>query len=212
MGNEQESLEDYVSEAVKRRVALFDKYNSLPKRRDGILEVEWDDIDTSEARVLGHGSFSCVHQVGLLSVPARKYALKQLNLSSVNGSLKQYKRGAIDIALESRLIACLEHENIIQLHAIKKGCVANSICSRETPFFLVLDHLVETLDDRIKRWRLEENTLTKLKTKVLGHDKKLMLRLEKTAIGIARGMEYLHSLGGMEARAIMSPSHLLDLI
>ncbi|KAI2506953.1 protein tyrosine kinase [Fragilaria crotonensis] len=189
------AFETFVGEAVKKRVALFDKCTVLPKPRRRILELEWDGIDTSETRVLGRGSFSCVHLVGLYDSPRESFALKQLNLCSTTASAKQYKRGAIDIALEARLISCLDHENIIKLHAIKKGCVGTSISDKDEPFFLVLDYLPETLENRLESWRNEENAISRLKAKVSGHDENLMYRLESAAIGIAKGMEYLHSLG-----------------
>jgi hypothetical protein len=190
------AFEAFVVEAVKKRLALFDKCTVLPKPRRRILELDWDGIDTSETRVLGQGSFSCVHLVGLHDLPGVSFALKQLNLCSTTASVKQYKRGAIDIALEARLISCLEHANIIKLYAIKKGCIGTSINDKEEPFFLVLDYLPETLEDRMDSWRKEENAISRLKAKVSGHDENLIHRLETAAIGIAKGMEYLHSLGG----------------
>jgi hypothetical protein len=194
-------FEQSVGAAVEKRVAMFDKYTAIPKpRRHHVLELEWDDIDTSDSHILGQGSFSCVHNVGLYDCPGETFALKQLDLCSVTGPAKQYKRGAIDLALEAKLISYLDHKNIIKVHAIKRGCIGKSISDRQEPFFLVLDYLTETLDGRIERWRLEENTISRFRAKVSGRDENLMHRLETTAIGIAKGMEYLHSLGGKEIR------------
>ena len=196
------AFETSVVEAVNKRLAMFDKCTALPKPRQKMLELEWDDVDNSETRLLGQGSFSRVHLVGLNDVPGESFALKQLNLCSETASPKQYRRGAIDIALEGRLISCLEHENIIKIHAVKKGCIGRSMNDKEAPFFLVLDYLTETLDGRIERWRNEENTMDRLKAKMCGYDEKLMNRLETAAIGIAKGMEYLHSLGGKEFKCM----------
>ena len=190
------AFEASVVEAVNKRLAIVDKCSALPKPRQKMLELEWDDVDNSEIRLLGQGSFSRVHLVGLNDVPGKSFALKQLNLCSATAFSKQYRRGAIDIALEGSLISCLEHENIIKIRAVKKGCIGTSTNDK------VLDYLTETLDGRIERWRNEENTMARLKAKMCGHDEKLMNRLGTAAIGIAKGMEYLHSLGGKEFKCM----------
>jgi hypothetical protein len=196
MSSRLTTFEDYVGAAVKKRVEMFDVHTALPKPRLKVQELEWDDIDTSDSQILGKGSFSCVHNVGLHDVPGEMFALKQLDLCGTAISAKQYKRGAIDIALEAKLISYLDHENVIKLHAVKGGCVGKSIGSKEEPFFLVLDYLTETLDKRIERWRRDENAISRIMAKMSGNDENLMHRVETAAIGIAKGMEYLHSLGG----------------
>lgn len=177
---------------MQKRVTQFELHSALPKPSCGVPEFEWNEIETSESRILGTGSFSCVHSVGLSGSPGKVFALKQLNVSRTSKPVKVYKRGAIDIALEGKLISYLDHRNIIKLHGIKRGCIRDSINSTEEPFFLVLDYLSETLEDKLQQWKREDNAVYKLKSRIFGQDDKLVDRIETAAIGISRGMEYLH--------------------
>jgi len=181
---------------VKKRVTQFELHTALPKPNREIPGYEWDDVDTSKSRILGTGSFSCVHSVGLLNQPGKVFALKQLNVSTSSKTVKQYKRGAIDIALEGKLISYLDHENIIKLHGTKKGCIRDSINSTDEPFFLVLDYLSETLVDKLEQWKREDNAIYKLKSRVFGQNDKLVSRIESAALGVAKGMMYLHDHQG----------------
>jgi hypothetical protein len=193
-----------VGTSVKKRVEQFDLHTALPKPLHPASELGWDDIDTTDSGMIGRGSFSCVHNVGVYAKPGEVFALKQLNLSGSNVTPKQYKRGAIDIALEGKLISYLDHENIIKLHGMKKGCIQQSINDENEPFFLVLDHLTETLDDRLEQWKRDDNAISRLKMKMSGRDDKLLHRVETAALGIVKGMEYLHSLGGKQMTLIVA--------
>jgi len=55
-----------------------------------------------------------------------------------------------------------------------------------------LDYLSETLEDRLEQWQREDNAMYKLKARIFGQDDKFVDRIESTAIGVARGMDYLH--------------------
>lgn len=185
-----------VGASVKKRVSQFEIHTALQKPQIKVKEYDWDDIETSSSRHLGSGSFSCVHSVNLYDIPCQTFALKQLNLFNSSTPLKQYKRGAIDIALEGKLISYLDHENIIKLHGVKQGCIRDSINNGNDPFFLILDYLPETLEDRLEGWRREGSVSSRLKASLMRQDDKIIHRLETAAIGIARGMEYLHRHGG----------------
>jgi len=76
-----------------------------------------------------------------------RYALKHVkpdHLETHEGRIK-YIQAAGDLALEKEFLTNLAHPNIIKLRGI-----ANS---GPTGFALIIDSLVETLDQRIKRWR-----------------------------------------------------------
>lgn len=76
-----------------------------------------------------------------------RYALKQVkpdHLEKHEGRIK-YIEAAGDLALEKEFLTSLAHPNIIKLRGI-----ANS---GPTGFALIIDSLVETLDQRIERWR-----------------------------------------------------------
>mmetsp|Transcript_7078 Transcript_7078/g.11743 ORF Transcript_7078/g.11743 Transcript_7078/m.11743 type:complete len:326 (-) Transcript_7078:59-1036(-) len=103
---------------------------------------------------------------------------------------KKFKTGASDLALEVKLLECLDHPNIIQLHGVKSGDLEDSINHRD--YFLVIDYLVATLDDRLRRWRKEAGGIVSRINRRIGK-KRLIERIESTALGVAKGMEYLHS-------------------
>eukprot|EP00934_Nitzschia_sp_Nitz4_P007087 Nitzschia sp. Nitz4//scaffold238_size30058//26817//28322//NITZ4_008007-RA/size30058-processed-gene-0.57-mRNA-1//1//CDS//3329543552//7077//frame0 len=72
-----------------------------------------------------------------------RYAIKKLKkeISSHPGRLVT---GLADLVNEARILSAMEHPNIVKLRAIKAG-------DRFTPdFFIVMDRLYETLEDRIQ--------------------------------------------------------------
>jgi hypothetical protein len=181
--------------SVKKRVDLFELHTALPQPRHKVRELEWDEIDIRDARLLGRGAFSAVYSVSLRTHPRTVFALKQLEFASTP-TAKQLKRGSIDLALEAKLISYLDHENIIKIHGIRGGSVQQAFSGEVLPFFLLLDYLSETLVEKLEQWRREENALSRLKVRMSGYDEKLLHRIEGTALGVARGIEYLHNLGG----------------
>lgn len=205
---------------VMKRVNVFTKYSELERLRTP-WQIDWKDVDVNRP-LLGKGAFSNVYRIQLLptaptttttsittptggedhnhnhSSPTTPtttilhrdvYALKRLN-SVMPAHDKKFKTGASDLALEAKLLECLDHPNIIQLYGVKSGDLEDSINHRD--YFLVLDYLTCTLDDRLKRWRKDGASLLSKMNK-RGNRKRLVERLEDAALGVARGMEYLHS-------------------
>ena len=77
-----------------------------------------------------------------------------------------FKHGAADLAVEAYFLQTLQHENIIQLHGIAAGSIPDNILlgaesvhlapPHNAGFFLLLDCLQETLEQKIQNWRQEE--------------------------------------------------------
>jgi len=87
-----------------------------------------------------------------------RYALKQVkpdHLETHEGRIT-YIEATGDLALEKEFLTSLAHPNIIKLRGI-----ANS---GPTGFALIIDSLVETLDQRIKRWRKSVNSIRQVAT------------------------------------------------
>ena len=170
-----------------KRVLTFAKYSELEQLRTP-PPIAWKDV-AGNRPLIGKGAFSDVFRVELVGDCTKKYALKRLN-SVMPVHAKKFRTGASDLALEARLLECLDHPNIIQLHGIKDGDLVESMNHRD--YFLLLDYLVLTLDDQLKRWHKgSSGFLAKLNKR--GTHKRLIHRLEHTALGVAKGMEYLHS-------------------
>jgi serine/threonine protein kinase len=138
-------------------------------------------------RMLGRGGFCQVRLVTINNTNGGKttsstrdhnsneYALKYLQPS--NKSKSSFARGAADLAIEARFLSLLSHENIISLHYVSEGTLAETYncldvestqsgndCFRENNegpqqpmpelrsygYFLVLDYLRDTLLQRIQ--------------------------------------------------------------
>ena len=131
------------------------------------------------------------------------YALKSLSTETICCN-ESFVTGAIDLALEAKILAKLHHENVIQLHGVKGGNIAESFSHSQGSgggFFLVLDLLEETLDMRLQSWREQEAKASKISVKNMFNRKKraqkrlqgVVDRLDNVVLGVVRGMEYIHS-------------------
>ncbi len=163
----------------------------------------YDVEDFYFRRSIGQGGFSTVHCVFLkadgFNVATGKhheagqgFALKRLK-ANVIGNDTLLKVAAADLAMETTVLSSLDHENIIKLHGVKSGNMIASL--KEGSFFLVLDLLVETLDTRINRWQMKQNR--SIFQSNANKEAKTFKRIRDVALGIAKGMEYLHSMNIM---------------
>jgi hypothetical protein len=130
-------------------------------------------------RLLGRGGFCQVRLATLKKnggkATSDEYALKYLQPSSKSKS--SFARGAADLAIEARFLSLLSHENIISLHYVSEGTLAETyncldveslkkesdcFCDNEGQqqlhmpalrsygYFIVLDYLRDTLLQRIQ--------------------------------------------------------------
>ena len=89
--------------------------------------LHWDDI--AIGKLLGHGAFCQVHEVTLRihnsndnssqeaqdKAPILPMVLKHLRKDIVMKSARVYQQAAADLVIESKILACLSHPNIIQI-------------------------------------------------------------------------------------------------
>ena len=128
-------------------------------------------------RMLGRGGFCQVRLVNLkngngCTTNNNEYAIKYLQ--PISKSKSSFARGAADLAIEARFLSLLSHENIISLHHISAGTLAETYncldaasikdedCFKENEaqeispslrtygYFLILDYLRDTLLQRIQ--------------------------------------------------------------
>ena len=125
---------------------------SIPKGKT-ILRISWRDIDP-DFEVIGDGTYSIVHKVKLMDCKG-DFAMKFLDPSMLkdNSGEERYKRAAMDVALEGKILERLDHPNIISLRGICKGQVEANINNESFPYFLLLDYLPQTLDKVLQRKR-----------------------------------------------------------
>jgi serine/threonine protein kinase len=130
------------------------------------------------------------------------YALKHLH-PQMTTKQRDFTASAIDLVLEAKLLGCLDHPNIIKLFGVTKGSLSSVFSG--PGYFLLLDRLHGTLEDRIQEWIHVEAIMSmrvgqehgpktaiasfvekKQRTKLVDE------RLRTVGLDVARGMEYLH--------------------
>ena len=86
-----------------------------------------------------------------------RFAVKRLRTDVRQDPAKAWT-GMVDLVVETRILCHLQHPNIIKVRAVSRG---NPL---RADYFLVLDRLTETLQDRITKWK---SKLTKPGPKLL---------------------------------------------
>lgn len=183
-------------------------------------QLEWNDVLLG--RIVGKGGFSYIFKVVAIhphgisenrkkskieSSSSPSLVLKCLKQSVLDSSNQDdLASGMLDLANEAEMLSKLSHENIITLRGIK---TLSEPATEDPFFFLVLDRLVWTLNTKIADWRVEHKELlmqvssSSTKPHVLSRLfrrsmtptrrlEQLQTQLQDVAIGIARGLDYLH--------------------
>lgn len=194
--------------SVLARVEQFESSSQL-KRPEGApvpLDLEWNNLRIDG--LLGQGSFSQVYKARVKAVTKhlglkddRMFALKKLSTETICCN-ESFVTGAVDLALEAKILTKLHHENIIEVYGVKGGNIGESFSNSKAGggFFIVMDLLEETLDQRLEGWRLKESQRGFNLVNFFNPKKRCQKRLQEAAdrtedgiMGVARGMEYIHS-------------------
>ena len=114
--------------------------------------------------LLGAGAFSEVSEVRVNgdSEPNRRYAMKHLKARLLKQG-ENFRLAAAELAVEAHMLASFEHPNVMKIRGWAANGVASYTDGRHDSFFLLLDRLDETLDQRIATWQkqpLTQVTLT----------------------------------------------------
>jgi len=121
-----------------------------------------DCNDLVIGKKLGEGGFAVVHEVVLKSgeEQGQTFAVKYLK-RKVMVNQHNFELGAADLAVEAYFLAKLDHPNIVKLHGVTAGSVETNVATgKECGFFIVIDRLYDTLEQRIEKWKLESEKLT----------------------------------------------------
>ena len=119
-----------------------------------------------------------------------KYVLKQVAPDLQNDDKITYLKGIVDLAMEAKFLAALDHPNLIRLTGESvDGPFQNG-------YFLVIEKLQDTLSKRIKIW-MDTVRQSQGITGVIPGSKRRMEEMERdrliAAYDIARAGGYLHS-------------------
>lgn len=171
-----------------------------------LLRISWYELQ--KVSLLGQGVYTNVHLV--VDVQSKqKYALKCLDPQRIS-TAQELVDAATDLAREAALLSKLEHhENIIRLRGVSSTSLSQSYQEDGDGFFFLMDVLEETLKDRLTRWRLDAgmyqpNTgrrrLFGASSPKVVELSRMYGRLETVALGIVRGMRYLHEVHSIVLR------------
>jgi len=134
-------------------------------------------------------------------VSVTSYAIKHLKRGLVKDPA-MFQRAALDLAMEAQLLMAMDHPNIVALRGWSHLGVRGLISGTPTGFFVIMDRLPETLEDRIFQWREElGHVKSKLKRAVLFRKQKFFAQMDKI-LGqrmevlqqISCALEYMHTL------------------
>lgn len=118
-----------------------------------------------------------------------RYVVKQLSPDLQQNDRISYLKGVVDLAMETKLLASIDHENIVCLHGIA------SCGPFEEGYFVVLEKINDTLGKKVKGW-MDMDRQCKGITGVFTGSKKKLERLQTERIAaayhLALGMNYLH--------------------
>eukprot|EP00567_Pseudictyota_dubia_P006062 CAMPEP_0197455004 /NCGR_PEP_ID=MMETSP1175-20131217/39600_1 /TAXON_ID=1003142 /ORGANISM="Triceratium dubium, Strain CCMP147" /LENGTH=403 /DNA_ID=CAMNT_0042988739 /DNA_START=104 /DNA_END=1315 /DNA_ORIENTATION=+ len=215
-----------LQEAIFLRSESVDSLGTHGDKQCGRRVKEIDRRDLLVGKLLGKGSFNhifevkevrreslldgvetkdCDHSPG--SEQGTKLVVKYLRPSLRKDRVK-FCAAAADLALEAKILSSIKHPNIIRLHGVTQGCTASAFLSKgdnSGGYFLLLDKLERTLEQRIVQWSEERNIVEK-GTGKLAHVRALftpkksdyngvndfLLRRLLVALEVAEGMKYLH--------------------
>lgn len=156
-------------------------------------DAEWKSIGSESRKEFDHQNepLSRTEVAHLSRKKSRKkggnFALKQVTLELASLDKVNYLKGLVDLSTEAKLLAALDHENVIRLCGVSLEGFSD---------FIIIERLQETLSGRLKTWMKTDRqckgitgVFTGSKTKKVALDKERM----RTAYNIAAGLDYLHS-------------------
>jgi len=136
------------------------------RAQDKAEEGDGDDMDRQiEAMFTGKKRTVSFHQISphqSVVIAPGKRAERRVTLAmkclrpQIRSDSRQFKVGIEDLVDETAMLASLDHPNIVKIHGRAGGCAANSFCNSvklSDGFFVLLDRLKDTLDDRVRRWK-----------------------------------------------------------
>mmetsp|Transcript_12102 Transcript_12102/g.22649 ORF Transcript_12102/g.22649 Transcript_12102/m.22649 type:complete len:404 (-) Transcript_12102:3051-4262(-) len=119
-----------------------------------------------------------------------RYVVKMLRDDLID---EEHSKGVIDLAVEARFLRRLVHPNIVAM------CATANSDPLESRFFIMLERLDETLEDKLVSWRKEINKTRSIWCGPFGYCCANKAALQKTwiermevAISIASAIKYLH--------------------
>lgn len=170
------------------------------KNKDDELAV-FHRNEISTGKRLGSGAFSDVYEVeafcphacedefnfsqslvrNSLACDPHKYAIKHLR-SIFQDSHTKLSVAAADLVVEAQFLSSFQHPNILPIYGWSAGGTEAYAGGSNEDYFLIVERLYETLEQRMERWSREGIS-----------DKDLFYECSRIGTQIASALEYLHS-------------------
>lgn len=147
-----------------------------------------DEVAAKEAEGARHEAFvvtqdkSYISQHHIRNGQAR-YAVKKLKSDIyAQGDPQHFVSGVIDLAMEVQYLAVLQHPHIIKMRAI----ASTNHCA--SSFFIMMDKLYDTLDERITKWKKESGKMMLSKA----DKEELLVSRLTSAYDISSALSFMH--------------------
>eukprot|EP00934_Nitzschia_sp_Nitz4_P004835 Nitzschia sp. Nitz4//scaffold238_size30058//8213//9640//NITZ4_007999-RA/size30058-processed-gene-0.60-mRNA-1//-1//CDS//3329543528//4825//frame0 len=174
-----------MADSIHDKVRTMLSKSRLSKQGDDIRLVGPGDIWKVE-RTLGAGAFSEVNEV--TAMDGRRYACKHLKADLMHRP-EEFATAASELAYEAHMLSSFDHPNILKIRGWTKNGISSFDAGRHDSFFLLLDLLDESLDDRITKWNQDQPFLDSRAADLRYWDKLQIL------VEIASALDYVHSHG-----------------
>jgi hypothetical protein len=193
-----------ISDKVHQQVHDMLKGSRLTRKVDNTISLVRPCDIYSVDNVVGSGAFSEVSAV--TAKDGRRYACKHLKQSLMDRP-EEFQLAAAELAIEAHILSSFDHPNILRIRGWAENGIASFEEGQHNSFFLMLDLLDETLNQRIERWRSEQEqhdlvqatsfTPHQPNQRIVDHMRYQTLYLQKIQImtQIAAALDYIHSNG-----------------
>ncbi|KAL7579895.1 hypothetical protein ACA910_004902 [Epithemia clementina (nom. ined.)] len=132
-----------------------------------------------------------------------KYVLKEIEASLLQMDRVTFLKGMIDLALEAKFLAALNHPHVIKLQGL--SCMDLSATATTTDaatavksmsYFIILEHLEETLPQKLNAWMHQKRSTRGITGLLTGarqvRSKNLLTERLLVAYDVADVLNYLH--------------------
>lgn len=149
-------------------------------------------------REIGAGSFSCAHEVkniiGVKSSQQQQYIIKKLSQKVVSNPLL-FVACAADLINEGRILAAVNHPNIIQLKGWSGPDMIDDYFQhhQREKCYLVMERLDSNMDVKLQQWKTSKPSVWNLPSKRRQLDNDLKRERCTSVLHLARGLEHLHT-------------------
>mmetsp|Transcript_22667 Transcript_22667/g.36701 ORF Transcript_22667/g.36701 Transcript_22667/m.36701 type:complete len:445 (+) Transcript_22667:1770-3104(+) len=200
--NDDEDDKDKQDEVTGKHVALTEKelsnrslFKSVHEKRKNNVANRSNNGSVRDAessrRFIARNCYRA--KEGQPNQSVARYALKQLK-RKITEDPHSLLQGVADMATETRVLSSLtDHPNLVKLRGIARGS--------EMPFrqdyFILLDRLYDTLESRIRKWKVQEKKLSGISgiARDMRQIKRKQLWMDRVsfAFDLSSALAYLHS-------------------